>query len=476
MNTVNPGSSDGGAFSADHGPNAVLRADEFPFHKLANPDDPRSAVMYDSNDVVGSQGVMDRNNYGGTIAGSYVDDCLSQADPVFHVGSQNVRRVTGRKAPTNINAVFQRNDFWDGRASHIFNGVNPRGVDGGNPSVYQTINGVISQVHVQIDNAALASQATGPGLSPVEMSCDGRVWPAVGHKLLGLQPLGRQQVAADDSVLGRYSDTSGTGLKTGYLDLINAAYQPQWISDQPVVINGRTYTQTEANFSLFWGLSIQLYESTLVSDKTPFDSFATGNRAALTAEQQRGLDIFNGKGQCAKCHTGSVFTDATDSANDGFAGFHATGVRPLADDAGAGGAPVNRTQDAGKFKTPTLRNIELTGKYMHNGGMATLEQVVDFYNRGGDFHDNPNLDGRVKQLGLRSADKHALVAFMLSLTDERVRHQSAPFDHPQLFVPDGETIVGATVSDNLIEIPATGRNGGAPLPTFQDSLGIQPCG
>ena len=93
----------------------------------------------------------------------------------------------------------------------------------------------------------------------------------------------------------------------------------------------------------------------------------------------------------------------------------------------------------GAFKTPGLRNIELTGPYMHNGGKSTLKQVVDFYDRGGDFAiaNRDNLAPDIQPLGLSETQKDDLVAFLLSLTDDRVRNKKAPFDHPSICVPMG---------------------------------------
>ena len=113
---------------------------------------------------------------------------------------------------------------------------------------------------------------------------------------------------------------------------------------------------------------------------------------------------------------------------------------------------------------------------MHSGGQGTLLQVVEFYNRGGDFADEniDHLDADIQPLGLSNSEKLALVEFMLSLTDERVRHRRAPFDHPQLFIPNGH--IGDTSSvlnngdfeamDQVMELPATGRYGGTPLRNF----------
>ncbi len=98
----------------------------------------------------------------------------------------------------------------------------------------------------------------------------------------------------------------------------------------------------------------------------------------------------------------------------------------------------------GEFKTSGLRNIALTGPYFHNGGYLTLRQVVDFYDRGGDF-PNDETDSQVRDLDLSDSEKDDLVQFMLELTDDRVRCKSAPFDHPSLNPPDGDALdaVGA---------------------------------
>jgi hypothetical protein len=91
----------------------------------------------------------------------------------------------------------------------------------------------------------------------------------------------------------------------------------------------------------------------------------------------------------------------------------------------------------GTFKAPSLRNVELTGPYFHNGGELTLRQVVDFYNRGGNFQDQREFDPSVHELHLTEQDKNDLVAFLLALTDKRVQYERAPFDHPGICVANG---------------------------------------
>ena len=141
----------------------------------------------------------------------------------------------------------------------------------------------------------------------------------------------------------------------------------------------------------------------------------------------------------------------------------------------------------GFFKTPMLRNIALTAPYFHNGGQLTLEQVVEFYNRGGDFPDGfdqiPLIDPNIVPLGLTTQEKTDLVDFLRNgLTDPRTVNQSAPFDHPQLFVVNGHSPNAngypvqndpkhpGQATDRMLEVPATGKGGGAPLPTFLQNL------
>jgi hypothetical protein len=121
---------------------------------------------------------------------------------------------------------------------------------------------------------------------------------------------------------------------------------------------------------------------------------------------------------------------------------------------------------------PTLRNIELTGPYMHNGSMATLEQVLEFYARQGNFY-NENLHFQVS--GISSsvnspANRADLIAYLKSFTDERVRYQKAPFDHPEVvgphgqvgdeqFVTPGNPLHADLAKDETLVVPAVGANG-----------------
>lgn len=404
----------------------------------------------DNDDVIGSQGVP-AADFLGLIHGDPLDVC----SPSFP--NDNILQRTGRQAPGVIMAAYNSDNFWDGRAKRIFNGANPGGAGTGAMIWVKGPAGLVQQA-VTIQPASTGSQATGPALSSVEMSCAGRTFSDFGHKMInnGVDPLAQQFVAADDSTLGGLSNFPAKGLSTTYKDLIKTAFRPKYTSDNPLP-DSSGFTQIEANFSLFWGLSILMYESTLIPNDSRFDQFKDGT-GALTAQERRGMNVFNNKGRCAQCHTGATFTAASVVGGNLERNFTNNGVRPTAEDGG------RQPENLGKFKVPTVRNAELTGPYFHTGGYLTLRQVVEFYNRGGDF-DNPEKDSQIRPLGLSEVEKNALVAFMLTLTDERVRCESGPFDHPSIDIPNGPSIT---------QVGAGGRPAGECLKPFLNANHFNP--
>lgn len=488
------------------GANTTLKTSDFPFHRLKDVDNRKSTVEFDTGEIAGSQGVI-RNQFIGIIEGSPVDVGRTEPDPVHSLNGVNLRQVEPRNSPTMINAVFNDRQFWDGRANRFFNGVDPFGKLNSQARVYRSngTGGTSSPVAIAIDNSSLASQASGPPLSSVEMSWAGRSFPQVGQKMLSLRPLALQQVHKDDSVLGKFANSKGKGLlaSVSYSSLIQQAFQPKWWNGKPV----GEFTLMEQNFSLYFGLAVQAYEATLISDQTPYDKYAAGNKSALTKQQVKGLDLFLNAGSCINCHGGPEFAGGTVrevrdepietmKMADGTAtydnGFYNIAVRPTQQDLGVGAShpqfgPLSLTLQAGTkgrvavkgaFKTPTMRNIELTGPYMHNGGMSSLKQVVEFYARGTDFADvnKDDLDpdvGGVSELRGKSENVGAIIAFLKSLTDERVRYQKAPFDHPELIIPNGHGTISTklgTALDNNVVLPAVGAGGGAALRAFEDVL------
>jgi cytochrome c peroxidase len=182
--------------------------------------------------------------------------------------------------------------------------------------------------------------------------------------------------------------TTQLGAIPGYAPLFEQAYPHEGISQATVA------------------KAIASYERTIVSTEAPFDSWRKGDEQAVHADVKRGFALFNGKARCALCHQGFNFTDN---------GFHNIGVRSLGD-AEDEGRFVHRKVKVlkGAFKTPTLRDIELTAPYMHNGAYRTLEEVVDHYDRGGDV--KTNLSPNMQPLALTAQEKKDLVAFMKSLT------------------------------------------------------------
>lgn len=140
-----------------------------------------------------------------------------------------------------------------------------------------------------------------------------------------------------------------------------------------------------------------------LSGDSPYDRFLNGDRAALDAEAQRGLELFTGVARCARCHAGPLLSDED---------FHNTGVS-RGQDAGRFGV-TGDVPDLGRFKTPSLRNVARTAPYMHDGSIPDLTSVVAFYAGGGGV--NPQLSEDVQPLRLTAADRAALVAFLLSLT------------------------------------------------------------
>lgn len=153
----------------------------------------------------------------------------------------------------------------------------------------------------------------------------------------------------------------------------------------------------------------------IISTKSKYDTGVSNNFANFTLQENQGRQIFFGNGGCAACHGTDNFVPGPALNNNGL-------EFPFVD-LGVGGITGNPA-DNGKFKVPSLRNIELTGPYMHDGRFATLEAVVEFYNSG--VVDNPNLSpplrnpppqGGVRRLNLNPGQKAALVAFLKTLTD-----------------------------------------------------------
>ena len=154
--------------------------------------------------------------------------------------------------------------------------------------------------------------------------------------------------------------------------------------------------------------SIACFERTIVSGQSRYDQyFFQGKNAALTTAEKRGMDLFfSGKTNCSGCHSGFNFSNYAFENNGLYANYADPGRFRL----------TGLASDRARFKVPTLRNVALTGPYMHDGSLKTLEAVVAHYNSGGQPH--PNKSALVRPLGLTVAEQADLVAFLRSLSDE----------------------------------------------------------
>lgn len=310
-------------------------------------------------------------------------------------------QVGARSAPSAVDAAFSPLLFWDGRAGGTF--VDP-----------------LSGATLIAQGGALENQALGPVVNAVEMSPDGAQVNDVPARIRGAVPL------------------------------VLAQEVPPALADW---IGGRDYP---ALFDEVFGspditaariaLAIASYERTLVANQTPFDT-ENGGTPALTDLERQGRQVFV-QAECAACHAGALTSDNQ---------FHNIGVRPPTEDLGRfvqTGDPADR----GRFRTPSLRNVELRGSMMHNGRFATLEQVVDFYDRGGDFAA-PNKDPRVRPRNLTAQQKTALLAFLRRpLTDPRAAAESGPFARPGLYTEGTRVpkIVGGGRAGSDAKVPQLG--------------------
>lgn len=151
-------------------------------------------------------------------------------------------------------------------------------------------------------------------------------------------------------------------------------------------------------------LALATFQRSIVSSEAPFDRWIKGDERAINDAAKRGFDLFNNKANCSACHSGWAFTDSS---------FHDIGVGQ-GDDIGRGALFPNSAKLRYAFKTPTLRDVARRAPYMHDGSLATLEAVIDLYDRGGIAR--PSRSDDIKPLGLTQSEKADLVAFMGTLT------------------------------------------------------------
>ena len=305
---------------------------------------------------------------------------LNNADGTYSFSTTYSLRqqVTGRKANSYINAAYAPLLFWDGRASGTFRDP-------------------LTNAIVLNNGGALESQSVGPPVNSTEMAHGTSNWTEVAFRVSQSKPL----VLTTDvpAALQTWIDNRA------YPELFLEAFGTNEVTPSRIA------------------LAIGAYERTLFSDQTPLD-LANAGITPLGAAEQRGRNTFTNV-QCAVCHAGNLLSDQT---------FRNIGLRPAAEDTGRFQV-TGSNNDLGEFRVPILRNVGLRSSFMHNGRLSTLEEVVAFYNRGGDFPGEPNVPGNlIRPRGLNAGQQADLVAFLRnSLTDNRVRNEQAPFDRPHLY-------------------------------------------
>ena len=296
-------------------------------------------------------------------------------DPIFGFAVQ----VTDRASPSFFTGQYAREIFWDGRAASRF--VDP-----------QSGETIIPQ------GGALESQAMEPILSSVEMAHLGRTWNDVIAKLAAATPMALATDLPPDMVSVLLGGTQ-------YPALFAAAFGDDQITAARI------------------GMAIASYERTLVANQTPWDAFNSGDQNALTQNQRNGLDSFV-DGGCVECHVRPFFSDHS---------FRNIGLRPVYEDLGRQ-AVTGNTEEAGRMKVPSLRNVGLKPTFMRTGQFTSLPQVLDFYlEANGQQHFEGNKDPAIDDLNIPPQLIGPLLDFLQNgLTDPRVAGESFPFDRPTL--------------------------------------------
>jgi cytochrome c peroxidase len=275
-------------------PNHTLKPKDFPGHQLADPTDRNSAIVITTNDRVSSQGAFD-GVFNLVRAFGKKDKCSNFDGSIFYAGKYPGmypgRQVEPRNTPTVVNSALNHRQFWDGRANNMFNGVGIFGMRDINGDLTKRLvlfnsSGTPYPAFLTLENGSLASQAVAPVVNAVEMSCDKRTFADVAKKLLATLPLAKQKVDATDSVLGAIDVAKGKGLDPTYTYdwLIRQAFEPKWWegtglwristdgTNTLITQDPTGYTQEQLNFSMFWGISIMMYEATLISNQSEYDN------------------------------------------------------------------------------------------------------------------------------------------------------------------------------------------------------------
>ena len=264
-----------------------------------------------------------------------------------------------RNSPTSYNRILSKAQFWDGRAE------------------------------------SLEEQAVGPIANPIEMANTHDVCVKTLSEIPGY-------AAQFEKIFGRPVNIEDVGRAIA--------------SFERTIVTGPTpydYSEPLRQFELAFEADLEDLDALKEDDPELYEQYTELKKAAdehpLSESAARGRDLFfSTKSNCSACHAGPNFTDEL---------YHNLGVGMEVSEPDLGRYVVTmEDKDRGAFKTPTLRSVALTPPYMHDGSQKTLEEVVEWYNKGG--HPNPHLSDKIKPLNLTAQEKQDLVAFMESLTGE----------------------------------------------------------
>jgi cytochrome c peroxidase len=291
--------------------------------------------------------------------------CATCHDPVtgyakdtqFGVG---IRSQEGnRNSPVAYNRIFSKEQFWDGRAE------------------------------------SLEEQAKGPIANPLEM----------GHTHEGCLECLK---AVPGYTMQFDKIFPGEGLT---IDTVAKAIA----SFERVLVTGSSpadYYEPLRAFEVSFKEDLEDLDGFKADDPDAYEQYvklkADSDRHPISESAKRGRELFFGKANCTACHVGANFSDEK---------YHNIGVGMEKKDPDLGRFIVTMKEaDKGAFKTPTVRNVTLTAPYMHDGSQKTLEEVVEWYDKGG--HPNPHLSDKIKKLNLTAQEKKDLVEYMKALTGE----------------------------------------------------------
>jgi len=297
----------------------------------------------------------------------------------------------------------------------------------------QSCSSCHDQAHAFGDGRQTPIGSTGQSVRRNAMSLVNAAWNSVqtwaNSTLLELEQQALVPMFGDRPV-----ELGLAGMEAVLLDRLRAVaiYQGQFAAAFP----GETDPFSIGNVAR----ALAAFERTIISGRSPYDRFQAGDTRAISASAQRGMELtFSERLECHHCHSGFNLTNSykdVDTAPEGFVHYFNTGLYNVD---GQGGYPASDTglveltqqpKDMGRYRAPTLRNVGVTAPYMHDGSVATLEEVVDGYARGGrliatgpdagDGKLNPHKSVFVPGFAITPAERDDVVAFLRSLTDDEL--------------------------------------------------------